>query len=308
MKFGGTSVGSATRIAATTDIVTATRKPVVVVLSAMSGVTNMLIDGKLNEALDRYMQAAEELGVASDFRKAAGKIVAAAHTADEIVACGEQLSAALAVMYMRSRGMDAVRLPALDFMALEAAGRPDTAAIASKLSAAMDHAGSHDVYVVEGFICRDSQGRITTLSRGGSDFTATLLGEALHAGQVQIWTDVDGVYTADPRYVAGARRIPRMSYEQASLAARCGAKILHPDCVQPVQRAGVSLRVLDSFHPDAPGTEIGPDAAESADGYFAVAAVGDTVYLVGREAEAHNAEPGHAHELMQTLHDKYISK
>ena len=331
MKFGGTSVGSAERIAATTDLVKASSKPAVVVLSAMSGITNKLLevaDGKrdIAEIAELHKRAAAELSLDESLNVRIDEILASASTHDEIVACGELLSSTLVQAYMRRQGIDAVWVSALDFMKIDRKGDPDTEFICEHVAATLDNAGRHDVYVTQGFICRDSDKLISTLTRGGSDYTATLLGEALCADEVQIWTDVDGVYTADPRYVKGAHCIPEMSFAQADRAARCGAKILHPECILPAQRARIPVRVLDSFHPERYGTKIG-DIAD-AEGFIAVAYDGKHVNLIGHDCnvttddiagaavsddiKTHedyislSAGSENAYEIMQTLHDKYV--
>lgn len=280
MKFGGTSVGSAARISATADIIEATCKPVVVVLSAMSGITNALLaiargEGDSNDVLEKHLAVARELGVESDTADVLASILDGASTPSAIVACGELMSTRIMYAVLRKRGLDAVWLAAPDFVSVDESGAPDTGAIARDAGSTFFTAGIHDIYVTQGFICRDPQGDIATLSRGGSDYTATLLGEALGAAEVQIWTDVDGVYTADPRRVGTARCIPAMSYDTADTAARRGAKILHPDCIRPAMRGGFAVRVLDSFHPEAHGTMISP-AAEAADGFVAVASTATT--------------------------------
>ncbi|MDE6269308.1 MAG: hypothetical protein K2M12_00440, partial [Muribaculaceae bacterium] len=157
------------------------------------------------------------------------------------------------------QGVDAAWLPALEYMRLDEDGRPEAGEIKARVIPLIRRKGQHRVYITQGFIGRNrNNGEVATLSRGGSDYTATLLGEALGADEVQIWTDVDGVYSADPRIVPNAHCIATMSYSQADAAARLGAKILHPECVLPAMRGAYRLWVLDSFHPDAPGTLIGP--------------------------------------------------
>jgi len=278
MKFGGTSVGSAGRIAATADIIVSSRHPAIIVLSAMSGATSELIEIARNESqtdciVSRHMDVAKTLGLPQNINDSLRSIVARASTYAETVACGELMSTTIMLSYLQKRGIDAVMLPALDFMKLTTDGEPATIAIAEALSETMKTAGKHDIYVTQGFICRNAAGQVATLTRGGSDYTATLLGEALSAEEIQIWTDVDGVYSADPRRVPAARRVPQLSYSQADTAARKGAKILHPDCVRPAMRAGIPLRVLDSFHPQAGGTVI--DNVADSTAFIAVAYVTD---------------------------------
>lgn len=299
MKFGGTSVGSAARISATADIIECAHNPVVVVLSAMSGVTNALLaiasgDGDYSMVLEKHLSTARELGVDPKTEEALKAILSGARSQAETVACGELMSTRLMHALLRKRGLDAVWLDATDFVCVDTTGEPDTEAIGRNAADVFSAAGEHDIYVTQGFICRDQEGNVATLSRGGSDYTATLLGEALGAAEVQIWTDVDGVYTADPRRVSAARCIPRMSYATADTAARRGAKILHPDCIRPAMRAGFSVRVLDSFHPEASGTEIGL-VATAAPGFVAVASTATDsgsveVSIIGRRDDVGTAE------------------
>ncbi len=291
MKFGGTSVGSAERMRATAGIINGVARPVVVVLSAMSGITNRLIaiaEGKDNreDIIRHHTETARELNV-EHISHELDSILSSAKTPSETIACGELMSTTLMTAYMQAEGVDAVFVPALDIMRLDSHGEPDTCAIRKNGHEVLERIGNHDVYVTQGFICRDSNGDVATLSRGGSDYTATLLGEALDADEVQIWTDVDGVYSADPRKVKNARCIPTLSYVLADTAARCGAKILHPDCVLPARRAGFRIKVLDSFHPQAGGTAIGP--FEDTGGFVAVAATESgneaVVSIIGRRGD-----------------------
>ena len=338
MKFGGTSVGSAERISATADIIASAAKPAVVVLSAMSGVTNALLaiaegTGDRAALLDKHLDTARELGVEAEVADALRNTLGGASTAAETVACGELMSTRIMHAVLRKRGLDAVWLDATGIVSVDGDGEPDTDAIGRNASAAVNDAGVHDIYITQGFICRDAEGRVATLSRGGSDYTATLLGEALGAAEVQIWTDVDGVYTADPRRVRTARCIPHLSYATADTAARRGAKILHPDCIRPAMRGGFAVRVLDSFHPEASGTEISGAATEDGgfaavaatagpDGSVEVSLVGtragvgapDIAALLGSEAVqgegyiAATVAAEAADEAMRLLHLKYIEQ
>ncbi len=292
MKFGGTSVGSAERLLATARIITSSSTPAIVVLSAMSGITNRLLllsegHATREEILRHHIAAATQLGIATIVAQRLEQILESASTPAEIVVCGELMSTTLMCALLQKNGVDAVLVPALDYMRLNEKGEPDAEEIARLTTAALAAAGNHDFYITQGFICRDKDGNVATLTRGGSDYTATLLGEATGAPEVQIWTDIDGVYTADPRKVPTARCIPALSYDQADTAARCGAKILHPDCVLPARRSGLKIRVLDSFHPEAAGTTIGDFA--TAPGFVAVAALergeNAVVSLVGREGD-----------------------
>lgn len=303
MKFGGTSVGTAGRIAATTDIVAAAGKPALVVVSAMSGITNRLEavvrgEDSLENIMAAHLKVAEELGIdTNEFAMHAEAILGAASNPGEIKACGEQLSSALIIRHMQARGINAVLLDATSFMKVDAHGEPDTVSIKKLTQQAIREYGPHDVYLTQGFICSMSDGQVTTLSRGGSDYTATLLGEALQASEIQIWTDVDGVYTADPRIIPHARPISHLNYDLATMAASCGAKILHHSCVEPARRGGIPVKVLDSFHPAAAGTTI--DASGVDNGYKIVTSMPagnqecpgiDKVSLIGNGSNVSDAD------------------
>ena len=191
MKFGGTSVGSAERISATADIIASAAKPAVVVLSAMRGVTNALLaiaegTGDRAALLDKHLDTARELGVEAEVADALRNTLGGASTAAETVACGELMSTRLMHAVLRKRGLDAVWLDATGIVSVDGDGEPDTDAIGRNASAAVNDAGVHDIYITQGFICRDAEGRVATLSRGGSDYTATLLGEALGAAATEV--------------------------------------------------------------------------------------------------------------------------
>lgn len=305
MKFGGTSVGSAERIRATAEIIDSSDDDtIVVVLSAMSGVTNSLIavaDGASpDDMLRRHEETIGQLGLPQLVMQHVREVFGDAHTKAETVACGEQFSTAIMLAYLYKQGVDAAWLPALEYMRTDADGNPETEETARLVRRLMQSKGRHRVYITQGFIGRGPDGAVSTLSRGGSDFTATLLGEALGAEEVQIWTDVDGVYSADPRIVPEAHCIPRMSYAQADTAARMGARILHPDCVRPALRGGYKLRVLNSFRPEAAGTLIGP--FDDTAGYIAVAGIKRPdgladVSLIGR---GHGSDAARARHLLAT--------
>jgi len=293
-KFGGTSVGSAARMKTVADLVTRDDRQKLVVLSAVSGMTDRLIrlsqseehDGVvlLDEMRSIYDQMIRELLDAPASQETARVLVSgylaelrgALHhprPRDErwFVAFGELTSTALFQLLLQERGPDSALLPALDFMRT-VEGEPDMPQIRSRLETVLKEAGSRSIYVTQGYICRNEDGEIDNLRRGGSDYTATILGAALPAEEIQIWTDIDGVHNNDPRIVRQTRRIDEMSYAEAAELAYFGAKILHPLCVRPARMAGVPIRLLNTLDPAAPGTLIRHESLAGDGGARAVAA------------------------------------
>ncbi|MDE5686421.1 MAG: aspartate kinase [Paramuribaculum sp.] len=284
LKFGGTSVGTAQRIKNVAGLVTA-ESGNLVVLSAMSGTTNQLLEiydyvAKNNptgasETLARlggkYADVINELFPAdSQWRSAAVKEVDAAiatikaeiasptgeQTEKNIVSCGELISTALMLNYILSLGKDARMLPALDYMVIDEAGEPVANEIARRLSALMEKVGKADVYITQGFICRNIDGQIDNLKRGGSDYTASLVGAALGVDEIQIWTDIDGMHNNDPRFVEKTAPVRNLHFEEAAELAYFGAKILHPTCILPAKLANIPVRLLNTMEPTAEGTLI----------------------------------------------------
>ena len=173
-----------------------------------------------------------------------------------IVAQGEMMSTNMVVNYMRQQGIDAVLLNALDFMRTDKNAEPDPIYIKEKLNAIIEKVGQHQVYVTQGFICRNAYGEIDNLQRGGSDYTASLVGAAISADEIQIWTDIDGMHNNDPRVVDQTKPVHQLHFEEAAELAYFGAKILHPTCVQPAKYAGIPVRLLNTMDPEAEGTTI----------------------------------------------------
>lgn len=173
-----------------------------------------------------------------------------------IVAQGEMMSTNMVVNYMKELGINAVLLNALDFMRTDKNSEPDPAYIREKLSAIMEKNEGQQVYITQGFICRNAYGEIDNLQRGGSDYTASLIGAALNAEEIQIWTDIDGMHNNDPRVVDKTSPVHQLHFEEAAELAYFGAKILHPTCVQPAKYAGIPVRLLNTMDPDAEGTTI----------------------------------------------------
>lgn len=284
MKFGGTSVGSPDRMKEVTKLVTKSGEPVFVVLSAMSGTTNSLVeisdylykknpDGA-NEVINtlerQYMKHIEELysteemkTVTRDFivtemnyLRSFTKELFTSFEEKNIVAQGEMMSTNMVVNYMKEQGIKAVLLNALDFMRTDKNSEPDPVYIREKLSAIMEKNEGQQVYITQGFICRNAYGEVDNLQRGGSDYTASLIGAALNAEEIQIWTDIDGMHNNDPRVVDKTAPVHQLHFEEAAELAYFGAKILHPTCVQPAKYAGIPVRLLNTMDPDAEGTTI----------------------------------------------------
>ena len=173
-----------------------------------------------------------------------------------IVAQGEMISTNMVVNYMKEQGIKAVLLNALDFMRTDKNSEPDPLYIKEKLAAIMEQNEGQQVYVTQGFICRNAYGEIDNLQRGGSDYTASLIGAAINAEEIQIWTDIDGMHNNDPRVVDKTEPVHQLHFEEAAELAYFGAKILHPTCVQPAKYAGIPVRLLNTMQPDAEGTTI----------------------------------------------------
>ena len=284
MKFGGTSVGSPERIREVASLISRGEEPTFVVLSAMSGTTNSLIEisnylykknpGSANEVINqleqKYMQHIEELYATEEYKaktreflheefnylRSFTKGLFTSFEEKSIVAQGEIISTNMVVNYLQESGIKATLLNALDFVRTDKNAEPDSAYIKEKLGGIMDANSAFQVYITQGFICRNAYGEIDNLLRGGSDYTASLIGAALPAEEIQIWTDIDGMHNNDPRIVEGTEAIPQLNFEEAAELAYFGAKILHPTCVQPAKYAGIPVRLKNTMEPDAPGTII----------------------------------------------------
>ena len=284
MKFGGTSVGTPQRMKEVTALVTKSGEPVFVVLSAMSGTTNSLVeisdylykknpDGA-NEVINglerKYMKHLDELYTKDEYRTQAAEFLRdefnylrsftkelfTSFEEKTIVAQGEMMSTNMVVNYMKEIGINAVLLNALDFMRTDKNAEPDPVYIKEKLAAQIEQNPGAQVYITQGFICRNAYGEIDNLQRGGSDYTASLIGAALNAEEIQIWTDIDGMHNNDPRVVDHTQPVHQLQFEEAAELAYFGAKILHPTCVQPAKYAGIPVRLLNTMDPDAEGTTI----------------------------------------------------
>ena len=284
LKFGGTSVGSPDRMKHVASLVTASGEPTFVVLSAMSGTTNSLVeisnylykknpDGA-NEVINclekKYMKHVDELYDTDAFKKKTTEFLTGefnylrSFTKDlftsfeekAVVAQGEVISTNMVVNYLQEQGVDAVLLNALDFMRTDKNSEPDTPYIKEKLHEVMEKNQGHQIYITQGFVCRNAYGEVDNLQRGGSDYTASLIGSVLPADEIQIWTDIDGMHNNDPRVVDHTEAIHQLNFEEAAELAYFGAKILHPTCVQPAKYAGIPVRLKNTLDPDAEGTII----------------------------------------------------
>ena len=283
LKFGGTSVGSAERIKNVAKLVLERGKNIVV-LSAMSGTTNTLveisdylykhnIDGAketINLLEKKYFKTISELFENEEDRDAATTEIKAcfnyirSFTKDlftifeekEILAQGELMSTALMNIYMNSKGVKSMLIPALEYMRTDKNGEPDTQYIKQKLSALLDKYADAEIFITQGYICRNAYGEIDNLQRGGSDYSASLIGAAINAEEIEIWTDIDGMHNNDPRYVDGTSPVSELHFEEAAELAYFGAKILHPTCVLPAKLNNIPVRLLNTMCPEAKGTLI----------------------------------------------------
>ena len=284
MKFGGTSVGSPERMKGVASLITESGEPTFVVLSAMSGTTNSLVEISdylykknpeganevINNLEKKYMQHVEDLYSTDEMKKTTREFLHGefdylrSFTKDlftsfeekSIVAQGEVMSTNMVVNYLKEQGIKAVLLSALDFMRTDKNAEPDPQYIKEKLAAIMEQNQGYQIYITQGFICRNAYGEVDNLQRGGSDYTASLIGAALPAEEIQIWTDIDGMHNNDPRVVEHTEAVRQLNFEEAAELAYFGAKILHPTCVQPAKYAGIPVRLKNTMDPKADGTII----------------------------------------------------
>lgn len=296
MKFGGTSVADAAAFENVARIVAAERAmvPVVVVVSAMGGVTDALLAATLSSVgpiFSRHVAAAEELlqgpelqGFKEFVKRAEAQVQELLQTQttsnrkavqDAVVSFGEILSSTLMAAVLNQRGVEARQVDARRCIITDeehTCARPfmreTFARTEEELRPLLD---SGVVPVLGGFIAATLQGATTTLGRGGSDYTAALIGAALKGDEIQIWTDVTGVLTADPRVVPGAQTIDRLSYSEAAELAYFGAKVLHPKTIQPAIENSIPVRICNSRLPQERGTLVGPQSETSSRAIKAIA-------------------------------------
>ncbi len=284
LKFGGTSVGSPERIKSVASLITESGEPTFIVLSAMSGTTNSLIEicdylykknpeganEVINNLEKKYMKHVQDLYSTKEYKnktcdflveifnylRTFTKDIFTSFEEKTIVAQGEIMSTNMMVNYLQETGVKAVLLNALDFMRTDKNAEPDMQYIKEKLQSTMTENEGYQIYITQGFICRNAYGEIDNLQRGGSDYTASLIGASLPAEEIQIWTDIDGMHNNDPRIVEHTETIRQLNFEEAAELAYFGAKILHPTCVQPAKYAGIPVRLKNTIDPKADGTII----------------------------------------------------
>ena len=284
LKFGGTSVGSAQRIKEVAALVSP-RGRNIIVLSAMSGTTNTLVEiadyiarhnvngakATINTLEKKYIATINELYDREEDRTEARRWIdesfrllrSYAHEGEhpatmekEILAQGELMSTHLMDVYMHSQGINSVWLSALEFMRTDSDAEADIDYISEHLQPMLDAHGDAHLFVTQGFICRNYRGETDNLQRGGSDLTATLIGAAIYADEIEIWTDIDGMHNNDPRFVEGTTPVAELHFDEAAELAYFGAKILHPACVMPAKLNNIPIRVLNTMAPSARGTLI----------------------------------------------------
>ncbi len=297
LKFGGTSVGSAENMRAVMNLITDGEKKLVV-LSAMSGTTNALVEiadylykknkdaarAQISKLEKNYNNVVKTLYNGIDTKKEGARIVKAAFDTinsiiannftevDEktILAQGELISTGLFTQFMIENGYKTKLLPALDFMRIDSDKTADLSAIKTKIAKVLSETGDADYYITQGFICRNADNEIDNLQRGGSDYTASLIGAAINSSEVEIWTDIDGFHNNDPRFVENTKKIEQLSFNEAAELAYFGAKILHPQTVLPAKLHNIPVRLKNTMNPSDSGTLITSESSGS--GIKAVAA------------------------------------
>lgn len=283
LKFGGTSVGSHENMRAVMDLITDGEQKIVV-LSAMSGTTNSLVEisnylhkknkdtarifmGKLET---KYKKVVSELFNSEENKKLGLEVInecfntIKSFTSKEfnevgentILAQGELISTQLFTLLMNENGYQTKLLPALDFMRIDKDKAADSYAIKKKIGTVLKKVGDSEYYITQGFICKNADGEIDNLQRGGSDYTASLIGAALEADEIQIWTDIDGFHNNDPRFVENTKKIEQLSFNEAAELAYFGAKILHPNTVLPARVQNIPVRLKNTMNPTDSGTLI----------------------------------------------------
>ena len=283
LKFGGTSVGSAQRMKDVAKLISDGEQKIVV-LSAMSGTTNTLVEISdylykknpeganeiINKLESKYKQHIDELYSTEEYKQKTLDFVKSvfdyirSYTKDiftlfeekVILAQGEIISTNMVTNYLCEQGVKAVLIPALEYMRTDKNSEPDLTYIREKLALQLEANPGYDIYITQGYICRNAYGEIDNLQRGGSDYTASLIGAAVNASEIQIWTDIDGMHDNDPRIVEKTSPVRQLHFEEAAELAYFGAKILHPTCVQPAKYANIPVRLLNTMEPSAPGTLI----------------------------------------------------
>ncbi len=283
LKFGGTSVGTPQRMKDVVKLITDGEQKIVV-LSAMSGTTNSLVEisdylykknpeganETINALEKKYKKHVDELYSTDemkqktlqfmkeefDYLRSFTKGIFTMFEEKIIVAQGEIISTNMVTNYLIEQGYNAMLIPALEFMRTDKNSEPDLEYIREKIKVQLDENPGKEIYITQGFICRNAYGEVDNLQRGGSDYTASLIGAAVGASEIQIWTDIDGMHNNDPRFVENTSPVNHLHFEEAAELAYFGAKILHPTCVQPAKYAGIPVKLLNTMDPTAPGTVI----------------------------------------------------
>ncbi len=286
LKFGGTSVGSAQRIKDVAKLI-CTGERNIVVLSAMAGTTNSLVeisdylykknpDGAneiINKLAQKYEGHINELYNTEEYRRRASELVKSyfdyirTFTKDlftlfeekVVLAQGELISTGMMNLYLNEIGVNSVLIPALDYMRTDKNAEPDPVYIRERLTKQLNEHKDADLYITQGYICRNAYGEVDNLQRGGSDYSASLIGAAVNAEEIQIWTDIDGMHNNDPRIVEHTSPVRSLHFEEAAELAYFGAKILHPTCILPAKLNNIPVRLLNTMQPEAPGTLISND-------------------------------------------------
>ena len=304
LKFGGTSVGSAKRFKEVARLITAGKKDIVV-LSAMSGTTNTLVeiagylysrnqDGardtiaslhtKYNGVIKELLSQKESIEKAQTYID--GVFKALSDITEEpfgdiqerlILSKGELMSTFLMTTYLEEQGVNVRLLPALSFMRTDAQGEPDMEAIKGLLAQLLEKEKGADLYITQGYICMNARDEVDNLQRGGSDYSACIIGAVTGAEEIQIWTDIDGLHNNDPRVVENTTAVRHLHFDEAAELAYFGAKILHPTCILPARYANIPVRLLNTMEPEAPGTLI--DSAPDSGVIKAVAAKDNIVAI-----------------------------
>jgi aspartate kinase len=283
LKFGGTSIGTAERFKSVAKLVSNDGKKIIV-LSAMSGTTNSLVEianllytkdnesaiALINKLEKRYSNVVEEFYSDKSFKKSGTELIKyhfdyirtftqdlfTVHEERAVLAQGELISTALFHNYLTEQKIDAVLLPALNFMRIDTNSEPDNYYIKENLNRELNQHQDSNLFITQGYICRNLYGEIDNLKRGGSDYSASLIGVAVDADELQIWTDVNGFHFNDPRYVEDTHPIPQLSFDEAAELAYFGAKILHPSSVFPAKQSNIPVRLKNTLDPIEPGTII----------------------------------------------------
>lgn len=325
LKFGGTSVGSPQRMKDVCQLITdGDRK--IVVLSAMSGTTNSLVEiadyikkrnleaagNVINKLRTLYKQHVEELYSKEENKEKTNALLLdifmhlhnlttqeySDKLEKEILAQGELMSTNMVTNYLKEQGVKVMLIPALNFMRTESNGEPDMAYIKEHITDILKKNDGYELYITQGFICRNINGDVDNLQRGGSDYTACLVGAVLRAEEIQIWTDIDGMHNNDPRYVPNTTPVRQLNFEEAAELAYFGAKILHPTCIQPAHYAGVPVRLLNTMDPSAPGTIINDQMQK---GTIKAVAAKDNITAIKIVSSRMLLATGFLHKLFETF-------